>query len=209
MIFWIITTSLIEENKEEREKQYARAISDVVRRCTGLPIKIIMIENTGRSESFLDSLGAEVFYTKNNSIPATNYGIKELCDVLECIKQYSIGDEDHVVKMTGRYFLSEACPFLDAILRLHDTPFDAIIKYGWWEPSPRTKHANCITGLICMKAKYIKQIQNPDFSDTTTCLEIRWAEATFPIPDQLVCSLNTLGVHINPKCYNNNTFFEV
>lgn len=209
MIFWIITTSLIEDNKEERERQYIRAISDVVRRCSGLPIKIIIIENTGRSESFLDSLGAEVFYTKNNSIPAKNYGIKELYDVLECIQYYSIRDDDHVVKMTGRYFLSDSCPFFDAIVRLDHTPFDAIIKYGWWEPSPRSKHANCITGLICMKSKYIKQIQNPDISDTTTCLEIRWAEATFPIADELICILTTLGIHINPKCYNNNTFFEV
>jgi hypothetical protein len=209
MIFWIITTSLIEENKEERETQYTRAISDVVRRCSGLPIKIIIIENTGRSESFLDKLGAEVFYTKNNSIPAKNYGIKELCDVLECIQHYSIEDDDHIVKMTGRYFLSEACPFLDAIVGLDHTPFDAIIKYGWWEPSPRTRHANCITGLICMKAKYIKQIQNPEHSDTTTFLEHRSAEGTFPIADDLVCSLTTLGIHINPKCNNNNTFFEV
>jgi len=209
MIYWLITTSLIEENSEEREHQYTKAIIDVVRRLSGTPIKIIIIENTGRTESFLDTLGAEVFYTKNNSIPATNYGIKEIRDILECINAYGICDEDHVVKMTGRYFLSDHCPFINEILRLHHTPSDAIIKYGWWEPSPRTPHANCITGLICMRAKYIKDIKIPDNSDTTTCLEIRWAEPTLSIPEENVCCLTRLGIYINPACYKNTIYFEV
>lgn len=209
MIYWLITTSLIEENSEERERQYTKAIANVVRRLSGVPIKIIIIENTGRTESFLDTLGAEVFYTTNNSIPAKNYGIKEIRDILDCINVYGLKDEDHVVKMTGRYFLSEDCPFINEILRLHRTQSDVIIKYGWWEPSPRTPHADCITGLICMRAKYIKQIRIPDVSDTTTCLEHRWAEATLSIPQENVCCLTTLGIYINPGCYKNTIFFEV
>jgi len=209
MIYWLITTSLIEENGEERKAQYTKAITGVVQRLAGTPIKIIIIENTGRTESFLHTLGAEVFYTTNNSIPAKNYGIKELRDVLDCIDKYKIKDEDHVVKMTGRYFLSEYCPFINEILCLNNKPSHVIIKYGWWEPSPRTPHANCITGLICMRAKYIKDIKIPDNSDTSTCLEIRWAEATLSIPQENVCCLTTLGIYINPACYKNNRFFEV
>ena len=209
MIYWLITTSLIEKNGEERERQYTKAISDVVRRLSGTHIKIIIIENTGITESFLDTLGAEVFYTTNNSMPAKNYGIKEIRDVLDCIDAYGIKDEDHVVKMTGRYFLSEYCPFINEILRLDEKPSDVIIKYGWWEPSPRTPHANCITGLICIRAKYIKKIRIPHVSDTTTCLEICWAESTLSIPQENVCCLTTLGVHINPACYKNSIFFEV
>lgn len=208
-MYWLITTSLIEENKEEREAQYRRAITDVIRRLAGIPIKIIIIENTGRSESFLDTLGAEVFYTKNNSIPTKNYGIKEICDIIECMNAYRIQDNDHVVKMTGRYFLSDNSPFIDEIIRLRQIPSDVIIKYGWWEPSPRTPHANCITGLICLRAKYIRQIKIPDTSDTNTCLECCWAEATLAIPQENVRCMSTLGIHINPACYKNNIFFEV
>lgn len=185
-MYWLITTSLIEENKEIREAQYTRAITYVIRRLAEFPIKIIIIENTGRSESFLDTLGAEVFYTKNNSIPTKNYGIKEIRDIIECMDAYNIQDEDYVVKMTGRYFLSDSSPFINEIIRLRQIPADAIVKYGWWEPSQRTPHANCITGLICMRAKYIRQIRVPDTSDTNTCLEHRWAEATLGIPEENV-----------------------
>jgi hypothetical protein len=76
MTYWLITTSLIENNMEQRQEQYMRAIADVVNRCSGKPIKIIIIENSGKTHSFLDTLGAEVFYTKNNSIPTSNFGIK-------------------------------------------------------------------------------------------------------------------------------------
>lgn len=208
-MYWLITTSLIEENKEIREAQYTRAITDVIRRLAGIPIKIIIIENTGRSESFLDTLGAEVFYTKNNSIPTNNYGIKEIRDIIDCMDAYKIQGEDHVVKMTGRYFLSESSPFIDEISKLGQISADAIVKYGWWEPSQRTPHANCITGLICMRAKYIRQIKIPDTSDMNTCLEYRWAEATLSIPEENLRCMSTLGININPGCYKNNIFFEV
>lgn len=209
MIYWIITTSLIQEKSEERERQYTHAISDVIRRCNGTSIKIIILENTSRTESFLDGLGADVLYTTNNSLQTTNYGIKELYDVLACIEKYGIAEEDYIVKMTGRYFLSEVCPFLDEILQLEETKYEALLKYGWWEPSPRTKHANCITGLLCMKCKYVKKIRVPALSEIGTFLEYLWAEATVDIPDEQIKTFDSLGLHINPKCNDNNIFFEV
>jgi len=198
MIYWIVTTSLIEQNADLREKQYKRAIGDLLKRLDGKPIKVILVENTSRTKSFLDEFGVDVVYTQNNLTPTSNYGIKELQDVLHVVRQYSIQPDDYVVKMTGRYFLSEQSKFLDILLNL-DSKYEAVLKYGWWEPSPRTKHADCITGLICMKCKYLKKIRIPENSDTTTAIEHRWAEVTLDIPDALICMLDTLGIHMTSK----------
>jgi len=210
MIYWIFTTSLIKENYEKRQTQYMYAISNAIQKLKALDIhekiKPIIVENTSLTSSCFDTLGVDVVYTENNSIPTTNYGIKEALDVFDVIKKYSIGDDDYIVKMTGRYYLSDTCPFLSSLL---EGAYDAIVKYGWWEPSPRTRHADCITGLICMKKKYLDTLDIPNFSDTTTSLESRWARATFSIPEESICMLTTLGIHINPKCYNNDRFFEV
>ena len=207
-IYCIVTTSLIQEKYTIREQQYRHAISRLLVKCKDINIKIILVENNNLTSSFLDEFGLDVFYTKNNiAYDTTNYGIKEAHDVLDCIKHYGIDDDDYVIKMTGRYFLSDHSPFFDEIFKLETTQYEAIIKYGWWEPSPRTKHENCITGLICMKAKYIKNIDISN--DTSICLEWQWAKVTLNIPDDKVCILNTLGINISPKCYNNDTFMEV
>lgn len=207
-IYCIVTTSLIQEKYFIREQQYRRGISTLLATCAGTNIQIILVENNGLTSSFLDNFGLDVFYTNNNNkYDTTNYGIKEAHDVVDCIEHYGIGDDDYVIKMTGRYFLSDYSPFFDEVFNLETTDYHAIIKYGWWEPSPRTKHENCITGLICMKAKYIKKIDIP--TDIHTCLEICWAKLTIPIPDEKICSLNMLGLNISPKCYNNDTFMEV
>lgn len=206
-IYCIITTSLIKENSETREMQYLRGITSLIEKCKNTNIKIIIVENNGLTSSFLDNFGVDVNYTHTNTMPTTNYGIKEAYDVLNCIEKYNIGDDDYVIKMTGRYYLSDNSPFFDEICKLDKTNYEVIIKYGWWGDNKRIKHENCFTGLICMKAKYIKQIEIPN--DTTTCLEIRWARATINVEDSKICMLTRLGLNMSPKCNNNNIFFEV
>ena len=109
--------------------------------------------------------------------------------------------------MTGRYVLSDSSPFFDEIFNLDNTKYEAVLKYGWWGCNNRTKHEDCLTCLICMKVKYIKQIEIPN--DITTCIEWRWAKVTLAIPDSQICALDKLGIYISPRSNNNNLYFEV
>lgn len=206
-IYCIVTTSLISENSQAREYQYRKGIESLLNKCSNSNIKVIIVENNGLTSSFLDSFNVDVFYTTTNQMDTTNYGIKEVHDVLKCIEKYNIKDDDYVIKMTGRYVLSDRSPFFDEIFNLDNTKYEAVLKYGWWGCNNRTKHENCFTGLICMKAKYIKQIEIP--MDVTVCIEIRWARATLSIEDSQICALDKLGLYMSPKCNNNNIYFEV
>lgn len=206
-IFCIVTTSLISENSHIREQQYIRGISSLIEKCKDTNIKIIIVENNEMNSSFLDNFNVDVNYTNTNSIATTNYGIKELYDVLKCIEKYNISDDDYIIKMTGRYYLSDTSPFFDEIYKLGITNYEAILKYGWWGDNNRTKQEDCFTSLICMKTKYIKQIEMP--TDKAPHIEWRWAKVTLDIPDSQVCALDKLGLNISPKCNNNNIYFEV
>ena len=201
-IYWIITTSLIPTNFEMRKHQYIRAISDVIRRCEGTGIKIVIVENNGYRETFLDMFRdyCQIIYTDSNTLDC-NYGTREILDVQECVRRVGIQDEDYVVKMTGRYYLAERCPFFDELLKLDQTHYETIIKYGWWEKPSATKVEDCIAGLFCMKAKYVKQVENSFELDFA---EYRWARATKPIPDDKICNLNPLGIMIDPGKSNSH-----
>lgn len=196
-IYWIITTSLIEKDFEKRKEQYIRGIQSVLTLLENTDIKIIIVENNGKRPTFFEMFSSEcsIYYTENNKLE-THYGVKELYDVLSCIDHFQIQDDDYVIKMTGRYYLNtSSCPFTDEIKKLNSTNYDTIIKYGWWEKPSSVKVEDCILGLICMKAKYIKQI---DTSFKIDHLEHRWARVTLPIEDKYVKAMDRLGIYISP-----------
>jgi hypothetical protein len=204
--YWIITTSLVSSNFDKRKSEYIRGITTVIEACKNTDIQIIIVENNGPRETFLDIFkpSCKIHYTTNNQLE-THYGVKELFDVLECISTFNIQDNDYVIKSTGRYYLnSKFCPFLDEVKFVDTNQYDTIIKYGWWEKPSMTKVEDCILGLICLKTKYIKQI---DTSYKVDYLEHRWARVTLPIPDTHVKIMHTLGIFINPGSVGG--FFEV
>jgi hypothetical protein len=144
-----------------------------------------------------------IYYTNNNSIDC-NYGTREIIDVQDCIKHFNIQDDDYIVKQTGRYFLNKECPFLNEINTLETTKYECIIKYGWWQQPSLVKVEDCISGLLCMKAKYAKTVENNYEHDFA---EYRWARASLKIPDEKVCILKTLGIYIDPG--KSNSYFIV
>jgi hypothetical protein len=195
-IYWLITTSLVQNNYEGRKAQYIRSISKTVEALRGTGVKIIIIENNNTKESFLDSFKdtCDVFVT-NNNILDINYGIKEILDVLDCIKHYDMKDDDYIVKQTGRYYLADDCPFLEELKNLEKTNYDVLIKYGWWEKPSMTKVEDCISGLFCMRAGCAKTIST---SHVTECAEWRWARITLKIPDSSIKVFPKLGIFIDP-----------
>jgi hypothetical protein len=147
-------------------------------------------------------IGAEVYYTENNSKQTSNKGTKELQDVFDCITKYNIQDTDFIVKMTGRYVLEDNSEFMNAVKDIHNTKYDCVIKYGpFWKPVDY-KMDDCNTGLIGMSCFYVKQIEYPYESE---CVEIRWAKATYLMDDAKIHMVNQLGINI---CPSSNTYFK-
>lgn len=198
MIYVLITTSLIKKDFELRKEQYNTAINNIIKWFNNY--KIIIIENNGKRETFLDEFGVDVFYT-NNNFQNNEKGFTELKDILDCIDYYSIKDDDFIVKITGRYILEKNSNFVTNIKNIDK--YDCLIKYGSFIKSVNFKTNDCITGLIGMKCKYIKQIEYPNPNE---CVEWKWANVTYKIEDTKICILDNLGIYI---CPGSNNYFLV
>ena len=204
MIYIIITCCLLDEANEIRKIQYTQAITSIINYCDNKDnIKIVLVENTGKKSSFLDDFKIPVLYTTTNSMQTANKGIKELNDINLCIHNFNIKDHDFIVKMTGRYVITNPCPFLNKLNDLYNE-VDCIIRYGsYLEPACLYKTPDCITGLIGMRCKNVKNIITPTENE---CLEWAWAKESMRISDEKVCILPELGIYIAPS---SNNYFHV
>jgi len=198
MIYIIVTTCLLEQDKDKREIEYKMGIRQLRKVVHHHPdVRVIIVENNGERPTFLDELGYEVFYTINNRLNTTNKGIKELYDVCHCIEKFGIGDDDFIVKLTGRYVLTDNSPFMATIFSPNLEQYDCVLKYGSFMDAPGTisDPNDCITGLIGMRCKFVKQIE-PDYDDTP--IELKWADMSYRLDQSRVLSLDKLGIYICP-----------
>jgi hypothetical protein len=211
MIYFILTTCLLEKDFEMRKKKYIEGIekikSIISSKSDLIPIELIIVENNisgDNPSSFLDELimNFPVLYTNHNHIDSSckNIGYKELKDVHKCIEYFNIKDDDMIVKMTGRYIIQEEnqSPFIKHLFQTNFLEqYDAILLYGSYNlQKPRSRN-DCVTGLIGMKTKYVKQIPYPD-TKGKICVEWLWAKTTHLIPTNRVLSLSKLGIFISP-----------
>jgi hypothetical protein len=113
-----------------------------------------------------------------------------------------MNDSDFIVKLTGRYVLEHDSEFMREIQNLHNTQYDCIVKYGPYFAPVDYKTPNCITGLIGMRCKYMKQIEFPGEEP----VELNWGKATYLIPDEKIRMVQNLGIQICPGC---DTYFFV
>lgn len=206
MIYFIITASLFNECTV-REEEYKCGISKFIQQINDIPNKkIIIVENNGLRETFLDEfVECDIFYTNNNLIDVQNKGTKELLDVFECISKYEIADDDFIVKLTGRYLINDDCIFINALKNMTETT-ECIIKYGSFLNGLDYQTEDCLTGLIGMTCKYVKQIEKPvGFSS----VEWNWAKVTYLINENNIYKVNKLGINICPIYYNNTNYFLV
>ena len=193
-IYVVITTSLIECDFNKRKDLYIKGITQIIQLFKDIPnINIVIVENTSKTSSFLDSFGIPVLYTDTNKIVTNNKGIKEIKDVLKCIKHFNMLDDDFLIKITGRYFVHDDSKFVNIIKNFNVKPYDAILRYGYYTLSEiyMKKCYICVTGLIGMKVSYVKMIEIPD---ETTDLERKWAEIANTINYENLCILDTLGI---------------
>ena len=194
-IYIVITASLIDTNWDERKNLYIKGINQTIKVFKNIPnTQIIIVENTGKTESFLDSFGIPVLYTNtNNEIITENKGTKEIIDVIKAITHFNMSENDFLVKVTGRYFISDDSKFVKTIQNLSEKPYDAILRYGAYNLSEiyTNKFYSCITGLIGMKVCHIKTIEVPD---EKTCVEWKWADIANKLPYEQLCILDNLGI---------------
>lgn len=205
MIYFIITTSIY-NNCSIRKNQYIKGINklkNVIQHLNFKNYKIIIVENNGNRDTFLNMLDCEVYYTENNFIQTCNKGIKELQDILDCIDKYNINDTDFIVKMTGRYILDDNSEFMNIIKNIHNTKYDCVIKYGSYLKPVNYKINDCVTGLIGMSCLYVKQIEKPNKNE---CVELKWAKVTNLINDKKIYIVNVLGINI---CPGSNKYFKI
>jgi hypothetical protein len=198
MIYFLVTTSLFNDCNI-RKAQYINGISTLINIIEKKNIenyKVIIIENNGERHTILNELG-EVFYTNNNSLPKINRGYKELQDIFDCINHYKINDDDFIVKITGRYILHSNSEFMEAIKNYN---YDCIIKYGNFCSPVNYKMGECITGLIGMRTKYVKQIELPEEELNVEC---NWAKIANTIEN--IHMVDKLGIYMCPA--SNNYFF--
>jgi len=202
MIYFLVTTSLYNDCpiRKERYLNSIHTLKEAVRVANIQNYKIIIIENNGARPTYLDDLGCDVYYTNNNSLPVKNIGYKELQDVLDCIQHYGIQDDDFIVKMTGRYTFDDDSEFLNSLTKINTTGYDCIIRYGPYFDERQSNGIviphDCITGLIGMRCRYVKQIEKPNDKEW---VEWKWGKASSLIPAARVCALKTLGIYICPQ----------
>lgn len=208
-IWIIITSSLIGLDKEKRKEEYIKGITKVLETFKDPKYKIIIVENSSKlnktfspiHKTFLDQFNIPILYTKNNirMLHTYNYGIIELIDLKECINYFNIQDDDFIVKITGRYELQDHCPFFDIVDKLEERPYSAVVRYNQFNDPPSLEKTHiCTTGLIGLKCKYLKQIENLDLKDNTS-IEINWATSISSIKDEDMCILNKLGLLVKSR----------
>lgn len=204
MIYFLVTCSLIDKHptpwiirvpEDFRTQEYETGIRTILNISRHIPnSKVILIENNGHRKTFLDLYkGCQVFYTNNNTLNTKNKGIKELRDVKECMDHFKIDENDFVVKLSGRYQILDKSPFIQRLHYLEGV--ECMLRYGSFNNPSDTKVKDCITGLIGMRARYIKQIEEPDEKDP---VEWKWALATYSIDDTNIVAMKFLGLYMRP-----------
>ena len=148
-------------------------------------------------------MGYDVYYTRNNFINTRNKGIKELQDIFDCIDKYDIRDDDFIIKLTGRYILDTDSEFMEHVKDLHSSNKDCILKFGGFYDPKDYQMEDCITGVIGMRCRFVKQIALPTYEEN---VEWKWAAATYLIDDDKIQKVNKLGISICPGC---NTYFKI
>ena len=99
--------------------------------------------------------------------------------------------------MTGRYVLNDDSEFMNIVKDIHNTKYECVIRYGYYETPVNYKTDDCITGLIGMTCRYVKQIEKPNNDE---CVEWKWAKVTNLIDNDKIYLVNKLGINICPGC---------
>lgn len=199
MTYVIITTCILDDAPDYtlRRAEYLRGIQRVLDNVRNMDrVKVVIVENNHHTSSYLDGLGVDVVYTTNNAFSPYAYkGDNELADVNECIRRYKMNDNDFIVKITGRYVWEPDSLFLRHLVQ--DLP-ECIVRFGSYHDkiAPLDPTGDCVTGLIGMRVRHVKQVQYR--FEKGESIEMEWAEVARSLPRHQVTILPELGLQISP-----------
>jgi len=199
-MFYLIITSCLNnrfgiKDFENRKKRYIECIetAKLINKELNNQIKIIIVENNGSRNTFLDELEVDVLYTENNKYycnnPILHKGPNEMMDIKYVINKYNIHDDDMIIKLTGRYkFLNSI--FLNLILENNDK-YDVFMKFCDVSRGIFKKD-DCAMGLYGIRCKYLKKFEFKLPHRSPECnLAIFIREN---INDDKICEVNTLNL---------------
>jgi len=158
MIYLIITTSIYNKvgvnNFELRKNRYLNCIESALDFIKNDDfIKPIIVENNGNRNTYLDNLNCDIVYTNNNEFNFEHKGMNELLDIKEVIHKYDIKDDDFIIKLTGRYKITDSVFFNTVKDNCHT--YDAFVKF--FNVCTLTyMNDDCVLGLFAIKCKYLK-----------------------------------------------------
>lgn len=161
MKIWLIFTSTINNrwgtvvDPKEREALYKESIEKTLKFVGDRATPIIVENSVTTGESYLDTCGPPVLYTKNNYIDVPFKATLEFLDVQSVIKHYEIADDDVVIKITGRYSLI-ASAYIDYVISTLDK-FDVWMKF-YNVCTFKYEAYDCVMGCYAIRAKYLKNI---------------------------------------------------
>jgi hypothetical protein len=212
MITFIITSSLelqpllIDEVKDDffdtiletRKQQYINSIPKIIEFAKSIQATVIVVENNKPRPTIFDTLDCQVLYTDTNQYMNTK-GTNELLDILACLHTFQIPEDELIVKVTGRYLLDVSGSFCSELKAYDPEKTDCILRYGSYVDTRNDQpHEDCLTGLIAMKCKYIKEMKH----DPSDCVEWSWAKKSLELDPNRV---NIMKGKIGYRMYSWNT----
>jgi hypothetical protein len=158
-IYIIVTTSLNNKygiiDETHRRIRYIECINHLLYLLTNDNyIHLIVVENNGKRNTYLDHLGCDIVYTNNNNVISVHKGVNELLDIKHVIKIYNIQDNDIVIKLTGRYKLF-SLDFIELVKQNYEK-YDAFVKCFNVCTLKYNKN-DSVLGLFAIKCKYLKE----------------------------------------------------
>lgn len=161
MLYLIVTTSIIDKHanttEDHRKNRYMECIQhliDLLEKDSS--VKIVVVENNGLRQTYLDDLKCDILYTNNNNYKVAHKGVNELSDIKDVIEHYDINEDDMIIKLTGRYKMIDMS-FIQ-LVKDKSKEYDAFIKF-FNVCELKYMYQDCVLGLFAMKCKYIKDFE--------------------------------------------------
>jgi len=191
-MIWLLITTCVHNrwghvDPDVRKREYIESLRETL---SNVPsgIRVILIENSTREATYLDQFG-HVDHTWNNLMQVANKGIIEFTDLQEIMGRYSIADDDIVVKLTGRY------PMTDSTFLTHIQ--STMSDYDLWSRfmnvcTQEEILTDFILGCYAIRAKYLKGLDVFTIGATQSmeCDFSTFVRATCP----RICTVDRLGI---------------
>ena len=143
-----------EDHRKNRYMECIQYLIDLLEEDSS--VKLIVVENNGPRQTYLDNLKCDILYTNNNNYKFAHKGVNELSDIKDVIGHYHIKEDDMIIKLTGRYKMLDM-RFIE-LVKDKSKEYDAFIKF-FNVCELKYMYDDCVLGLFAMKCKYIKDFE--------------------------------------------------